>query len=74
MPFDFKKEYKEMYQPKITPSIIDIPQMTFIAVDGKGDPNTTEEYAKAIELLYGLSYAIRTAACLFLIKANFCGQ
>jgi hypothetical protein len=32
--------------------------MVFIAVDGKGDPNTSAEYAAAIEVLYGLSYTI----------------
>jgi hypothetical protein len=31
---------KELYQPKTTPTIIDVPEMTFNAVDGKGDPNT----------------------------------
>ncbi|MCL2491264.1 MAG: GyrI-like domain-containing protein [Coriobacteriia bacterium] len=56
---DFKKEQKELYLPKTTPSIIDVPAMTFLAVDGAGDPNTSEEYAHAIELLYGLSYAIK---------------
>jgi hypothetical protein len=59
MPFDFKKAEKELYQPKTTPSIIDVPQMLFIAVDGKGDPNKSPEYTEAVELLYGLSYAIK---------------
>ena len=59
LPIDFKKEYKDLYQPKTTPSIIDVPEMVFIAVDGKGDPNTSEEYADAIEVLYGLSYGIK---------------
>lgn len=56
---DFKKQDKGMYGPKTSPSVIDVPKMTFIAVDGKGSPNTGEDYAKAIELLYGLSYAIK---------------
>jgi len=57
--FDFKKEFKELYQPKVAPSIIDVPEMTFIMVDGAGDPNTSTEYAAALEVLYGLSYAIK---------------
>ena len=56
---DFKKEFKALYQPKTTPSIVDVPEMTFIMVDGKGDPNTSGEYAAAVELLYGLSYTIK---------------
>ncbi|GHU89335.1 hypothetical protein FACS1894202_07270 [Clostridia bacterium] len=59
MAIDFKKTQKELYQPKTSPSIIDVPQMTFIAVDGKGNPNTSEEYKAAVELLYGLSYAVK---------------
>jgi hypothetical protein len=59
MPKDYKKEQKELYQPKTTPSIIDVPEMLFIAADGKGDPNTSAEYAAAVGALYGLSYAIK---------------
>jgi hypothetical protein len=59
MAIDYKKTEKELYLPKTTPSVIDVPQMTFITVDGKGDPNTSVEYAAAVELLYGLSYTIK---------------
>lgn len=62
MPVDYKKTEKELYQPKTTPSIIDVPEMVFIAVDGKGDPNTSAEYAAAIEVLYGLSYTIKMSS------------
>ena len=37
MAFDFKKEYKEFYMPKGTPSIVTVPKMNFIAVRGSGD-------------------------------------
>lgn len=56
---DYKKEYKDLYMPKTKPSIIDVPEMIFIAVDGKGDPNTCEEYKQAMEILYGLSFTIK---------------
>jgi len=56
---DFKKDSKDLYQPSTAPSVVDVPEMTFIAVDGQGDPNTSAEYAAAIEVLYGLSYAIK---------------
>lgn len=56
---DYKKEYKDLYQPQTKPSVIDVPEMIFIAVDGKGDPNTCEEYKNAMELLYGLSFTIK---------------
>lgn len=56
---DYKKEYKDLYQPKTKPSIIEVPEMIFIAIDGEGNPNSCPEYKAAIEVLYGLSYAIK---------------
>ncbi|MDR2696854.1 MAG: GyrI-like domain-containing protein [Holophagales bacterium] len=57
--FDYKKEYKDLYLPKVKPSVIDVPEMVFIMVAGKGNPNTSEAYKNALEILYGLSYAIK---------------
>ena len=48
MPIDYKKTDKDLYQPKTTSSIIDVPEMVFIAVDGKGDPHTSEAYKSAL--------------------------
>ena len=39
MAFDFRKEYKEFYLPKGTPSIVRVPKMNYIAVRGSGNPN-----------------------------------
>ena len=53
MAFDFKKEYKEFYQPKNRPEIVTVPRANYIAVRGQGDPN--EEggaYQQAIGVLY----------------------
>lgn len=59
MAFDFKKKYKDIYQPKTTPAIIDVPTMRFIMVDGRGDPNTSADFVAAVKILYGLSYTIK---------------
>jgi hypothetical protein len=57
---DYKKEYKELYLPKTVPAIINVPEITFVAVDGKGDPNDKDgEYGKVIELLYSIQYTIK---------------
>jgi hypothetical protein len=58
--FDYKKAYKDLYEPKTAPSIIDVPEMSFIAVRGEGDPN--EEggaYKTAVEMLYGVAYTLK---------------
>ena len=60
MAFDFKKEYKEFYMPKRTPSIVTVPTMNFIAVRGSGDPNDDDGgYKQAIGLLYGIAFTIK---------------
>ena len=60
MPFDFKKEYRDLYQPKAKPSIVDVPPMRFLAVEGAGDPNDEDgEYKRALELLYGVAYTLK---------------
>lgn len=60
MAFDYKKEYREFYLPPKKPGIIEIPEMNFIAVSGKGDPNRPEgEYKEAIGLLYGIAFTIK---------------
>ena len=57
---DYKKEYKELYSPKTKPMIIDVPEMQFVAVEGKGNPNDENgEYQKAIPILYGIQYTIK---------------
>jgi len=57
---DYKKEYKDLYLPKVEPSLIKIPEMTFVAIDGKGDPNDNNgEYQTALGVLYGIQYTIK---------------
>jgi hypothetical protein len=59
MAIDFKKMEKDLYQPGAKPAIIEVPEMTFIMIDGHGDPNTSEAYQTALEVLYGLAYAVK---------------
>ena len=56
---DYKKAYKDLYMPKKKPSAIQVPKMTFIMVDGRGNPNTSNDYEDALEILYGLSFTIK---------------
>ena len=43
------------------PVIVRVPEMGFVMIDGHGDPNTSPEYADAIQALYPLSYALKFA-------------
>lgn len=55
---DYKKEFKDLYMPKNTPSLIEVPSMNFILINGKGDPQQ-EEYQNAISVLYALTFTIK---------------
>lgn len=63
MSFDYKKEYKEFYLPSQKPTIIEIPQMNYIAVEGQGNPNQENgDYKHSIELLYTIAYTIKMSS------------
>lgn len=60
MPFDYKREYKEFYMPKNKPSIVDVPEMNYIAIRGSGDPNEENgEYQRTISVLYPIAYTLK---------------
>lgn len=61
---DFKKEMKHLYQPSAKEVVqVDVPSANYLMIDGEGDPNTSQAYADAIEVLYAVSYAVK-----FMIK------
>jgi hypothetical protein len=57
---DLKKEFKELYVPSSKEvSIVKVPKMNFLMIDGIGDPNTSKAYSDSIETLYSVSYSIK---------------
>ena len=57
---DFKKTLKTLYNPPAKDfSLIDVPAMRFLMIDGQGDPNTAADYKDAVSALYGLAYALK---------------
>lgn len=60
MPYDFKKSQKELYQPKAQPTLIIVPEINYLAVRGKGDPNEEDgDYQTALGLLYSVAYTLK---------------
>lgn len=57
---DLKKEWKHLYNPSaVEVSVVDVPPMNFLMVTGSGDPNASQEYLEAVEVLFTLSYALK---------------
>lgn len=62
-PYDVKRALKSLYVPKNREwQLIDVPDQQFIAIDGTGDPNTSQDYRNAVEALYAVAYTIRFAS------------
>jgi hypothetical protein len=63
MPYDVKKDLKPLYAPKNTDwALVDVPAQRFLAIDGRGNPNTAEAYRQAVEALYAVAYTLKRAA------------
>jgi hypothetical protein len=61
---DFKKSLKHLYGASHKGvQFVNVYEMQFLMIDGKGDPNTSEDYQQAVEALFALSHAIK-----FLVK------
>jgi hypothetical protein len=57
---DIKKELRYLYQPPTGKVVeVDVPTLTYLMIDGEGDPNTAPAYAEAIEALFSVSYATK---------------
>ncbi len=57
---DYKKIYKEFYGQSVKKiSILEVPKLNYLMIDGVGDPNTSKEYQDAVEALFSVSYTIK---------------
>jgi hypothetical protein len=50
---------ERLYDASRSPELVRVPPLTFVMIDGRGDPNTSAEYRDALEALYGLSYTLK---------------
>ncbi|MEX0667206.1 MAG: hypothetical protein WD313_02625, partial [Acidimicrobiia bacterium] len=39
--------------------LVTVPELSFLMVDGMGDPSTARSYADAVEALYSVSYTLK---------------
>ena len=66
---DCKKELKNLYSSSAEKvEVVEVPQMNFLMIDGEGDPNTSQSFQDAIDVLYPLSYTLK-----FIIKRGEIG-
>jgi len=57
---DLKKDLSFLYNPSAKQvTVVNVPKMNFLMVDGEGNPNTSRQYAEAAEALFSVSYALK---------------
>ena len=61
--YDIKKALPALYAPEPGDfHVVEVPELSFLMIDGHGDPNESPAYAEAVEALFSLSYAVRAVA------------
>jgi hypothetical protein len=63
---DVKVELKPLYQPSAKGVVrVEVPAMNYLMIDGTGDPNTSQAFKDAVEVLFSLSYTLK-----FMVKKS----
>lgn len=63
---DLKKLHKSLFTAPVGEFVlVDVPELSFLKVDGRGDPNSAPEYSQALQWLYSVAYGIKFAAKAF---------
>ncbi|MFF2821936.1 GyrI-like domain-containing protein [Arthrobacter koreensis] len=60
--YDVRKALRQLYSPGRSFTLVEVPPQRFLAVDGHGNPNTSPDYAAAVQALYAVAYSLKFAA------------
>lgn len=59
---DLKQVLKHLYAPSAKQvSLVDVPPMNYLMIDGQGDPNTSQAFQDAVQTLYPMAYGLSNA-------------
>ena len=58
MKYEWRKAEKSLYGVKASPKVVEVPQQSFIMLDGTGNPNLPG-FTEEVSALYALAYAIK---------------
>jgi len=56
---DLRKQYRELYAPPRRPVLVDVPELSFVMVDGEGEPETSEAFHDSMGALFGIVYTVK---------------
>ena len=58
MKYEWRKAEKAIYGVKASPTLVTVPDQTFIMIDGEGNPNSSD-FSERVSALYSLAYAVK---------------
>lgn len=61
MSVDYRRKLAHLYGARREPEMIEVPLLSYLMIDGQGDPNISRAYADAVEALFSLAYTIKFA-------------
>jgi hypothetical protein len=56
-----EQQLAQLYRARRSPSLVDVPELAFLMIDGHGDPNVSDTYRAALQALYSVSYGLKFA-------------
>lgn len=62
MKIDLKRELADYRAGRGDFAVVEIPERTYLMIDGHGDPNTSADYAAAVAALYPVAYKLKFAS------------
>jgi hypothetical protein len=61
---DLKKDLKYLYQSSTSEvELVRVPKFNYLMIDGEGDPNDSQSFREAVQVLYAVAYTLK-----FMIK------
>jgi hypothetical protein len=57
---DLKRKYRHLLNPTPkAPTMVDVPALNYLWIEGSGDPNTSQVYQDAVNTLYSVAYTLK---------------
>jgi hypothetical protein len=57
--YDYRRELGDLYAAVDHPAMVDVPPLSFLMIDGHGDPNASPTFEEGVKALYAVTYAVK---------------
>ena len=57
--YDYRRELGDLYSVGDRPAMVDVPLLSFLMIDGHGDPDASPTFTEGVDALYAVAYALK---------------